>query len=307
MTEDIVFRQKPTLKRPYLVVGFSGWLDGGQASTGTVSYLVRKLKAKQFAEIQASDFTVYQIPGMTLLRPQIEIENGIVKEVRFWQNEFFYWQNESSPQAHDLVLLVGTEPSLRWQRYTDNILSLAKELAVERVFSVGGVLDRVPHTREPIVSCTVTDAKLKDELSKLAVRFTDYDGPATFNSVLVNYCKVNGIEAIHMTGRATYYPEFDITIPRNPKTIMAILKRLDKFLGTGVDLVELGVESEKLEQKLNSMLAENQQLQAYVRELERAYVEPKLEEEIEAPPEEFIKGVEDFLRDQRREDKEDNQ
>ena len=73
----------PALERATLVLAFTGWMDGGEVSTGTVSRLVHLLGANPIAEIDAEPFTIYNIPGSmeiaALFRPPVEIEDGLVK------------------------------------------------------------------------------------------------------------------------------------------------------------------------------------------------------------------------------------
>jgi len=44
-------------------------------------------------------------------------------------------------------LLLGIEPNLRWQTFTDMIAELARELGVEMMITLGSLLADVPHTR----------------------------------------------------------------------------------------------------------------------------------------------------------------
>ena len=105
-----------------MVCGIGGWVDGGEAATGTVEYLQHKLSAKQFAEIPIDRFHVFQVPGQIASRPHIKIEDGVVREQSFPCNQFYYWVNPS--EDSDLVLFLGTEPNLRWTEFADAILLL---------------------------------------------------------------------------------------------------------------------------------------------------------------------------------------
>jgi proteasome assembly chaperone (PAC2) family protein len=156
---NVVIGEKPRLRQPYTVFAISWWVDGGEAATGSVSYLIRKLKARTFAEMPIAKFHVFQVPGQLSLRPLIRIEDGLLKEHRFPQNQLFYWINRNSD--HDLILFLGTEPNLNWQEYADAILDVAQEFAVPRVYRLGGVLDNSPYTREPSVSCICSSLELK--------------------------------------------------------------------------------------------------------------------------------------------------
>ncbi|HEX41066.1 MAG TPA: PAC2 family protein, partial [Phycisphaerales bacterium] len=71
--EKLRIFEKPELKQPRLLVGFSGWMDGGEVSTGTVRYLIDRLDAEKFAEIDPEGFYIYSFPGLmevtALFRP----------------------------------------------------------------------------------------------------------------------------------------------------------------------------------------------------------------------------------------------
>ncbi|MDP6347562.1 MAG: hypothetical protein QGF81_04230, partial [Dehalococcoidia bacterium] len=58
---NIVFSEKPKLKQPVMVCGISGWVDGGQAATGGIEYLIKKLSANRFAEMHAARFHLFQV------------------------------------------------------------------------------------------------------------------------------------------------------------------------------------------------------------------------------------------------------
>jgi len=45
---NVIITEKPALRHPYMVCGISGWLDGGESGTGSVQYLLEKLRAKRF-------------------------------------------------------------------------------------------------------------------------------------------------------------------------------------------------------------------------------------------------------------------
>ena len=46
---ELKVEQKPELSNPVLLLGFSGWMNGGQVSTGTVEYLIEKFQAHMLA------------------------------------------------------------------------------------------------------------------------------------------------------------------------------------------------------------------------------------------------------------------
>ncbi len=299
MADRLVWYERPHLTDPVMLVGFTGWLDGGEASTGPVDYLVQKLPTRRLAEIDMGDFLINQLPGTEFLRPHVETEDGLIVEIQYPTSVFHYWHSENPERPHDLVLLRGSEPHLHWRDYCELVVTVAQQLGVHRMYSVGGVLDTSPHTREPIVSCSLSDLSLKAELASYTVSYSNYKGPSTFNSALMAAWRQQGLEAIHLTGRSTYYPEFNISIPHNAKVIHALLRRLNRLIGLGLDLSDLEEAGRELQAKLDGIVARNAKLKRYVEELERNFVEVRYNEPIEGEPEEFVDDVEEFLRRQR--------
>ena len=297
--ENVVFTGKPELKQPDMVCGISGWVDGGECATGGIKYLAEKLQAKEFAEIPVDKFHVFQMPGQVSPRPDIKIEGGILKEHHFPQNQFFYWSN---PHAdNDLILFLGTEPSLYWREYAEALLNVAGQFAVTRIILLGGVLDKTPHTREPSVSCTCNSEEFKAEMQKYGVHFSNYEGPGSFGTTLLHFAQQRRIQAMTMMSRATYYPEFNIAIPRNPMAIRALVRRLDGLLSLKLDVSDLDKEIKGIEDKLGAMAGRNARFRSYLEELEKNYVEMKYEEPLDISGDEAVQIAEELLKRKQKE------
>ena len=295
--KNLIITEKPKLRHPYMVCGISGWVDGGEAATGSIQYLVKKLEAKRFAEIPIDRFHIFQAPGQLSLRPHIRIKDGILKEHRFPQNQFFYWVNPNAD--NDLILFLGTEPNLNWEEYAEAILGVAEEFAVVTIYLLGGVLDKTPHTREPGVSCACSSDQLREEMRKYSVQFSNYEGPGSFSTTLLHICQDRRGQMVSITARATYYPEFDIVISHNPKTIRAVVRRLNHLLHLDLDISDLDRQAEEFESKISFMASQNPRFQAYVEELEKDFTEVKYEEPLEMSPDEAVRLAEEFLRGKR--------
>lgn len=291
--ECVVFYQRPSLRDPYLVLGFSGWPDAGAVSSRTLNYLIEKLDAVKFAQLEAEEF--YYFPS---LRPLIAVEGGEIRGYSFPSNDIFFWQSDLAP--HDLILFRGIEPHLRWWKFVNCILDLAEEFNVRRLFTIGGTYDQIPHTREPKVSALTSHPQLLKELKLYNVNFTTYYGPSSIHSALLLACRQRGIEGISLWGHAPYY----IQQP-NPRVCHSILLRLLPMLGIDIELNDLMVEAASLDAQVNKALSENQELLAYLKKLEEWYARQEAQEEVpsstdfpEAPGEQekLIKEIEEFLR-----------
>ena len=253
-----------SLDRATLVLAFSGWMDGGDVSTGTVRHLVALLRAKPVAEIDPEPFYIYNVPGpmevAAMFRPHVEIENGLVKSIGLPVNTFY------CHVPANLVLFVGKEPNLRWRAFGESVFQLARQVGVSRIVFVGSFGGPVPHTRLPRLYVTCSDASLLPEMEQYAVRRTGYRGPGSFTTYLMTQAKRVGLDMVSLVAEIPGY----LNGP-NPASIEAVTRRLAKLLGLHLDLAPLRTASTAWELQVSQLVEENEELATTVRELEEAY------------------------------------
>ncbi|MBA7659800.1 hypothetical protein ES703_67793 [subsurface metagenome] len=256
--------KRPTLNNPRLLLGFSGWMDGGKVSTGTVKCLIDKLGAERFADIEPEGFYICSFPGSmeitALFRPHTKIRNGLIKSYEVPANAFFY------SEQNNLILFLGKEPNLQWEEFAECIFSLCAEFGVKVIYFIGSVAGLVPHTREPRLFCSVSDAELKETLQHYGVNFTNYEGPASF----ITYLTVNANK------QDLSMASFVATIPayvqgENPKCIEAVTRRLVGILELQIELDDLRVISDEFEKKLTDVVQEQPELAGNIQKLEEDY------------------------------------
>ena len=248
----------PDLRSPSLVIGLGGWTDAAEVSTGSVKYLRDKLRAHKFAELEGEEFFKY-----TSTRPKVAIEKGKVRSFTYPATEFFYWVNPDAPR--DLVLLLGSEPDLKWPTYTRTVLDLAAELGVSRLCAVGGLYDSVSHTGDVQCSGTSPNQELLAELERMNVTPTSYFGPTGIITALMMAAQERGLPAASIWGRAPHYIQ-----TANPKVWHQVLWRLTALCKVSVDIQPLMKRGFELTQQVNEALKENPQLREYVGQLEQA-------------------------------------
>ena len=72
------------------------------------------------------------------------------------------------------LLLLGSEPSLRWRTFCSLVTGLAVDLGVELVVTLGSLLADVTHTRPAPVTASASDPVL---VERLGVQPSRYEGP----------------------------------------------------------------------------------------------------------------------------------
>jgi len=255
---------KPKLHNPRLLLGFSGWMDGGEVSTGTVKCLIDKLDARKFAEIEPKGFYIYSFPGSmeitALFRPHTEIKNGIIESYEIPENTFFYSEKDN------LILLLGKEPNLNWEEFSECIFTVCAEFGVEMIYFIGSVAGLVPHTREPRLFCSVSESGLKDTFQHYGVKFTNYDGPASIVTYLTANCTKQDIKMVSLVAAIPAYVQGS-----NPKCIEAVTRRIAGMLELEIDFDDLMTMSDEFEKKLDGVVQEQPELESNIHKLEEDY------------------------------------
>lgn len=256
--------ERPKFNNPRMLLGFSGWMNGGEVSIGTVKCLIDKLDAQRFAEIEPTGFYIYSFPGSmeitALFRPHAQIKDGIIKSCEIPTNTFYY--NEQS----NLILFLGKEPNLNWEEYTECILSVCSEFGVEMIYFIGSVAGLVPHTREPRLFCSVSQAGLKDKFQHYGVKFTNYEGPASIITYLTTNCSNRDIKMVSLVAAIPAYVQGS-----NPKCIEAVTRRIAGMLELEINFDDLTSISEEFEKKLHEVVQEQPELENNIHKLEEDY------------------------------------
>jgi hypothetical protein len=258
------FHQRRTLHEATLVLGFDGWMDGGDVSTGTVQRLVDLLKAQPLADIEPESFYIYNFPGSMelagLFRPRIEIEDGFIKTIEMPAATFF------CHEAANLVLFLGKEPNLRWSRFADCILEASSAVGVKRMIFVGSFGGSVPHTREPRLHVTCSEVEMLPEMEQFALRRTAYEGPGSFASYLMTRVPEADLRMATLAAEIPGYLQGP-----NPVCIEAVTRRLAKILRLPLDLAPLRAASTEWELAVTAAIEKDDDMTAKVREMEEAY------------------------------------
>ncbi len=264
ISDLIRFLHRPTLRDATLVLAFDGWMDGGDVSTGTVQRLVDLLQAKPVVEIDPDSFYIYNFPGTmelaALFRPSIEIEDGLIKTIDLPTAKFF------CHEAANLLLFLGKEPNLRWPTFAECTLAVIDVFQVRRILFVGSFGGSVPHTREPRLHVTCSDAEMLPEMEPYASRRTAYEGPGSFASYLMTRVSDTGARMATLAAEIPGYLQGP-----NPVCIEAVTRRLAKILQLPLDLAPLRAASTEWELAVTAAIEKDDDTSGKVREMEEAY------------------------------------
>jgi proteasome assembly chaperone (PAC2) family protein len=276
--EPLIIDRRPKLERATLVLALTGWMDGGDVSTGTVQRLIDLLGAEPIGQIDPEPFYIYNLPGSmevaALFRPFAQVEAGQVKSFEMPSNRFFVHE------PGKLVFFVGKEPNIAWRTFGDCILRLAAEVGVGRILFVGSFGGSVPHTREPRLFVSCSDPARLPEMDRYGLKPSTYQGPGSFSTYLMTRAEPAGLEMISLVAEIPSYLQ-----GTNPLSIEAVTRRLAKILQLPLDLDELRAASTQWELQVTAAVEENAEMAKTVRDLEEAYDNELLQQETsEEPP-----------------------
>lgn len=242
------------LNDPILVAAFRGWNDAGDAATFAASHLARVWSAEPFASIDPEEFYDFQA-----VRPQVELADGVTRTIRWPANDFYAARLRGSP--HDVLLLVGTEPNVRWKTFAGLIAGTAHRHGVRLVITLGALLADVPHSRPTPVTGTAADAEL---IERLGLQRSRYEGPTGIVGVLHEALGKAGISSASLWAAVPHY----LGVTPNPKAALALVDRAVELIGAAADVDDLQRASASYEERVSEMVASDEDVQAYVQLLE---------------------------------------
>jgi predicted ATP-grasp superfamily ATP-dependent carboligase len=245
-------------------LALTGWMDGGLVSTGTVKHLMDGRDLVDVGRIEPAGFYIDNFPGSMeitgLFRPHVTYEGGLVTSFDMPTNEI-----HADPAA-GMAFFVGKEPNVNWVNFADCLYEAVKRLGVKRIIFMGSFGGTVPHTREPRLFGSVSEAQLLPLLEKHGLTPSDYDGPGSFATYLLTRSPKEGVEMLSIAAEIPGYLQ-----GLNPLSIEAVTRRLARILNLPVDLAKLREASNAWESQVSEAVEKDEDLAKTVRKLEEQY------------------------------------
>jgi proteasome assembly chaperone (PAC2) family protein len=271
------------LRAPAFVCAFRGWNDAADAASSAMTYVARALSARRFATIDPEDFYDFQTT-----RPRIKLSDGRVHSITWPAVDLFEAKVPGAPR--DLVLLLGTEPSIRWRTFSSMIVELAQALATTLFVTVGALLADVPHTRPVAVTATAVDPELA---IRLGVGPPSYEGPTGITGALHAVCQDRGVASASLWATVPHY----LATTPNPKVALALIRKLEGLVGVAISAPGLESAAADYERQVDHAVQSDPDIQAFVERLELAADRERPQEEGPLPSGDAIAlDLQRFLR-----------
>ena len=300
----ITYYDPLTLRDPVVIVALGGWNDAADSATTVIKFLTELWKPSKIAEIDSEDFFVF-----TETRPTIKFIDGVEREITWPTNQFLGYVDHKLP--HDLILVQGVEPQLKWQTFSKEFLEVCQHFAVSEIVFLGALLADVPHSITVPVTGTSSDEGVMERLREMDIRSSRYEGPTGMLGVLQDICRKVKLPSASFWAAAPHY----LAATPNIKVTSALLTYVNTYLSLNLDLSVIQNDAVRFEEQISALVERDPEASAYVRRLEEQVIDNDDDDDEEANDEEdidtvpssgplpsadsLIRGVEELLRKQR--------
>lgn len=243
-----------------LIVAFEGWNDATEAASTAARVIAKQLDAEAVAAVDPEDYYDFQFS-----RPLAQFdEDG---------NRIFVWpgaeylvvpapENGETPDFSRISLLIGAEPSRRWQSFAAEILEMALDREVDTVLFFGAMLADAPHTRPISVHRSSPNPELQLALD---IEPSRYEGPVGITSILSHAFFTEGIHCLSLWASVPHY----VHNSASPKAALALIAEFETLTGVNIDTSELSTEAFAWERGIDELVAEDSELTSYISDLEK--------------------------------------
>jgi proteasome assembly chaperone (PAC2) family protein len=290
--EHVRWSSRPRLRTPVVIVAFAGWNDAGEAASSAGHHLADVWATRPFATIDAEDFYDF-----SSTRPHVRLVDGGQREIVWPINEL----SASSVLGADMdvVLLIGTEPQLKWRTFCSEVIEVVTELNARMLITLGALLAEVPHSRPVSVIGTAADPTLIDQHDLQRSR---YEGPTGIVGALHDACNTAGLPSLSLWAAVPAY----VQGAPSPKAALALVERVGDVLDLMIPTTALEIASAAYEREVDEVVTNDDELSGYVRRLEdmvdsgEPFGDDDDDEAIGADDtvDELVEELERFLRDQ---------
>jgi proteasome assembly chaperone (PAC2) family protein len=273
---------RPALRSPRAVLAWEGWNDACDAASGAIAFLLGQHEIEPFATLEPEEFYDFQV-----IRPLVDIEEGGNRRLTWPATRFYALEIPESP--HDLVVVTGHEPNLRWKTYTRLVAQVLAETDVELAVTLGAFIGQVAHTVPVPLFGVATDPDL---VARHGLSTSDYEGPTGIVGVMLEACREMGLPTLSLWAAVPHY----LAANPNPKAMLALLQGAAGVLEAEVDTAELTQLAAEFTGRVDEAMTENEDFVDYVRRLEQDSESP-ISSVRPGDGDRLITEIEEFLRD----------
>ena len=270
-----------SLTRPVLVVAFKGLFDASGSATSALKWLMEKSESENIGEIDSETFFDF-----TQERPLISFDKNGERTLTWPKNKIVTIKTNGNER--DLLAISGIEPHLRWRTFSKLLIEIVNKSNAESVLTLGSMVGMTPHSRPLTVTGSSTNPELAE---RLHLEKPSYQGPTGIVGVLHDALDRSKIPVISLRVSVPHY----VPDAPNPKATRALLRRFEQVTGVTTEYEELDGPAADWQKQVDSAVASDDEITAYVTRLETAIDE---DENLLPSGDDLAAEFEAFLREQ---------
>jgi proteasome assembly chaperone (PAC2) family protein len=250
--------EKLKLHHPWLV---AVWPGMGHVALNAGYYLLSKLDMAVLAELDAGE--LFDID-------HVEVKEGLIEPARRPRNRFFVWNDPE--QKRDLVVFLGeAQPPIGRYPFCKQLVSFAKDIAIERVLTFAAMATRMhPEDRSRVFGAATDDANLQ-ELKRLELELLEEGHIGGLNGVLLGAAAEASLHGACLLGEM---PHVFAQLPF-PKASLAVLETFTTMFNIEIDFSELSEQAKASEEQLSELMARVEEVYGRTRNNDEEEVLPE--------------------------------
>ena len=239
------------------LIAFKGWPDAGEVASSSINYIAKTLRAREVKKIDP-----WRFYNLTSIRPIVTIKRGIIKRYEPQSINVMVADTEDC----ELILILGHEPQINWDLSSDMILQVLEEFGTQMVILLGGVLDRIPHTREPIVTYVTFSSEASSLAERAGAEPSEYMGLSSFHTFLLGRLNERKVLSLSLWGHSPYYADSPYL-----RTSYKLISTSASMLNIRIPLSELKVQADVQLRMLDEKVRADPRLLKEVKGMEMSY------------------------------------
>jgi hypothetical protein len=240
-----------------LIVALEGWSDAGEAASQAAQMIIDHYRLHPLHTVDSELYFDYH-----LARPMVQSDADGSRGLS-WPDVTLYGPVPGvSPEGAPLVLL-GVEPTKLWRSLATDIYDWVVARDIENVLCIGAMLADVPHSRPVRLILSSEDPIIRQVLD---LERSSYEGPVGFLTVMSMWGRDLDMSTLHVWAQIPHY----VHASPSPKATLALLDKIEDLTGVSPERNDLVDEAKTWEENIDSLAAEDEDMTAYIHQLESA-------------------------------------
>ncbi|WHU49717.1 PAC2 family protein [Gordonia sp. L191] len=241
---------------PVLIHALDGFADAGHAVALAAAHLRNSLESDLVATFDTDELMDYRSR-----RPMVDFSGETFTGVAMPTLTLHAVRDAND---RPFLLLSGSEPDLRWEKFTEAVRRLADRFGVTDVVGLNAIPMAVPHTRPASITAHGSDPDILGDLPRWG---TAMKLPASASMLLELRLGQGGRRA---SGLSVHVPHY-LSQTDYPAAASRLLSAVTAITGLDLPVAALDTAAEKVREQVDTEVSGNAEIETVVTALEQQY------------------------------------